>query len=139
MVCPVSSELLQKGTTQRFTITKKRIYSPKNQVHKSVFHTGVIGELPLPILGSTRDVTAKIGQLKTRIFDFAIKELFRRKRALVKKRTTQVANILYLLKGFVNKKCMIFRFTCHLRTQTRCSVDVKVNWNAWLRTKRHYE
>ena len=43
---------------------QKLIYSPQNQVHKSVFHKVVTGELPLLIFCSTCDVTGDIGQFK---------------------------------------------------------------------------
>lgn len=50
--------------TQRFTIVKKLIYPPQNQVHKSVFHKVVTGELPILIFCSSCDVTGDIGQFK---------------------------------------------------------------------------
>ena len=64
MVCPVLFELLQKWTTQRFTIVKKLIYSPPNHVQKSVFHKVVTGDFPLQIFGSTCDVTGNVAQFK---------------------------------------------------------------------------
>ena len=56
--------LLQKQTTQGFTIVKKLIYSPQSQVHKSVFHKVVMGELPpvmsLEILHNSRSQMFRI-------------------------------------------------------------------------------
>ena len=62
MVCPVLFELLQKWTTQRFTIVKKSMDSPQNHVQKFVFHNVVTEEFPLPIFGSTCDVTGNVAQ-----------------------------------------------------------------------------
>ena len=64
MVCPVLFELLQKWTTQRFTIVKRLIYFPPNHVQKSVFHRVITGDFPLPIFGSTCDVTGNVAQFK---------------------------------------------------------------------------
>ena len=51
------------------------IFSTK-QVQKSVFHKDVTGEFPLPISGSTCDVTGNVAQFKM-AYDSNFEELLR--------------------------------------------------------------
>ena len=61
--------------TALYHCEKINIFST-NQVQKSVFHKDVTGEFPLPIFGSTCDVTGNVVQFKM-AYDSNFEELLR--------------------------------------------------------------